>query len=163
MVVFEKCNIATRPKGAKCKSEAEIEAWMGFKYLFLTINEARFIPHKFGEDRIEKKASLNWYALNYKSRTDVPLIITRSELHFGDSIFNVGGLLDEKENAYFVENSQNRLLPYNNNIQNAITFEISLTERSLIRTVYTFLDLLKDIGGLFGALAPLCTMLVALF
>ena len=163
MVVFEKCDISKRPKGAKCKSEKEIEAWMGFKYIYLTINEARFIPHKFGKDRIEKKSSLKWYALNYSSRTDIPLVITRSELHFGDSIFNVGGILDEKENAYFVENGQNRLLPYKNNIQNAITFEISLTERSFIRTVYTFLDLLKDVGGLFGALAPLCTLLVTAF
>lgn len=125
MVVFDKCDVAKRPKGAKCKSEAEIEAWMTSKYIFVTMNEARFIPHKFGQDRIEKKSSFKWYALNYKSRTDTPLIITRSELHFGDSIFNVGGLLDEKENAYFVEPSQNRLLPYDNNIQNAITFEIS--------------------------------------
>lgn len=53
-------------------------------------------------------------------------------------------------------------MPYPNRIQNSITFELSLTEMSVIRTVYTYLDLLKDVGGLFGALAPLCTMFVTI-
>lgn len=105
MVVFEKCDITKRPKGAKCKSEAEIEAWMAYKYFAVVINEARFIQHKFGESRIEKNSKLSWHALNYNSRTDIPLIITRSELQFGDSIYNIAGLMDEKETAYFVESS----------------------------------------------------------
>ncbi len=108
---------------------------MSFTYILMLTNEARFIQYKFGENRIEKKSSLGWYALNYSSRTDVPKIITRSELTLGDSLFNVGGILDEKYSAYFVENAPPRLLPYPNKIQNAITFEMSLTERSFIRTV----------------------------
>lgn len=43
MVVFEKCDIAKRPKGAKCKSEKEIEEWMRYKYILLLENEAQFI------------------------------------------------------------------------------------------------------------------------
>ena len=65
MVVFEKCDITKRPAGSKCKSEPEIEAWMEFNYILMLTNEARFIQHKFGENRIEKKSSLGWYALNY--------------------------------------------------------------------------------------------------
>ena len=72
MVVFEKCDITKRPKGAKCKSEAEIEAWMGYKYILLKMNQARFIQHKFGSNRVEKSSSLRWYALNYNTRTDFP-------------------------------------------------------------------------------------------
>lgn len=32
----------------------------------------------------------------------------------GDSIYNVGGILDEKADAYFVENGMGRTLPYLN-------------------------------------------------
>ena len=42
-IVFEKCDIAKRPKGAKCKTEDEISAWMEGKYIALIFNEARFI------------------------------------------------------------------------------------------------------------------------
>ena len=46
-------------------------------------------------------------------------------------------------------------------MQNAVTYEMSLDGRVFIREVYTFLDLLGDIGGLFGALTPLCVFLVS--
>lgn len=92
----------------------------------------------------------------------MPKIITRSDVQLGDNIYNIAGLFDERQDAYFVEDGVPRILPYLNRFQNSITFELSLTERSIIRTVYTFLDLLKDVGGLFGALAPLCTLLVTI-
>lgn len=76
-------------------------------------------------------------------------------------MYNVAGLMDEEEKAHFVEDGSNRILPNSLPWQNSITFEMSLTERSFVRTVYTIFDLLKDVGGLFGALAPFCTMLVS--
>ena len=54
MITFEKCDISKRPPGAKCKSEAEIEAWMTFKYIVTLENEKKFISHKFGESRVDK-------------------------------------------------------------------------------------------------------------
>ena len=159
-IVFEKCDITKRPRRAKCKTEAEIDAWMQEKSLILVINEARFIQHNFGPDRVERKSSLIWHSLNNDVRTDRVMMITRSNLRLADSIYNVAGLMDEKEDAYFVEEQAPRIMTYKNRWQNCITLEMSLTERSFVRTVYTMLDLLKDVGGLFGALAPLCTMLV---
>ena len=38
---------------------------------------------------------------------------------------------------------------------NSITFELSRTRIEYTRTVYSSLDFLGDIGGLFGALGPL--------
>ena len=96
MVVFEKCDITKRPEGAKCKTEEEIEAWMAFKYILLCNNDARFIQHKFGENRVEKKSQLAWYALNYNTRVDVPKIVTRSDVQLGDNIYNIAGLFDER-------------------------------------------------------------------
>ena len=43
MVVFEKCDAKKLSPGLKCKSEAEIEQWMQFKYIVVMENEAKFI------------------------------------------------------------------------------------------------------------------------
>ena len=48
-------------------------------------------------------------------------------------------------------------------MQNAITFELSLDRTVLKRRVYGWLDLLGELGGLFGALSPLCLGLVRVF
>ena len=79
-----------------------MKAWFDYKYIALVVNEARFIQHKFGEERIEKKSKLTWHALNYNIRTDVVKLITRSELQLGDSIYNVAGLMNERENVYMI-------------------------------------------------------------
>ena len=116
MVVFEKCNNETRAlKGLEqCKSETEIAEWMVYKYIITLTNEAQFIQHKFGKDRIRRDSDITWYALNYKSRSDFVTMVTRSELVLSDSLYAIGGLMTELMNAFFVESAASRLLPYRN-------------------------------------------------
>ena len=45
-------------------------------------------------------------------------------------------------------------------MQNAITYELSLTQIGYERMVYNFLDVLRDVGGLYSSLGPLCILLV---
>ena len=117
MVVFEKCDILKRPPGQKCKSETEIEEWMAFKYIVTLENERKFISHKFGGSRIDEKSTIRLYPVNYKSRLDVVKKIYRAEVDLSDKAFNVAGLRDEHETAYFLESgNSNRLLPYKNTI-----------------------------------------------
>ena len=47
--------------------------------------------------------------------------------------------------------------------QNAVTFEVSSDRNNYFRNVYTILDLLSDVGGLFGAIQPICYGLILLF
>lgn len=68
MVVFEKCDIEKRPPGAKCKTEAQIEEWMAFKYIFTLENEIKFVQHYFDDKRIDKRSRARQYALNYNTR-----------------------------------------------------------------------------------------------
>ena len=42
-----------------------------------------------------------------------------------------------------------RILSYDNSFQNSITFELSLTRHEYTRKVYSFLDYLGEIGGIF--------------
>ena len=71
--------------------------------------------------------------------------------------------MTEYDTAYFLEEKFNRLLPYKNKFQNSITFEMSLNKRVFIRHVYTLLDMIGDLGGLFGALTPLGVIIVSIF
>jgi len=69
--------------------------------------------------------------------------------------------MTDQEQAFFVEQDASRLLPYDNLMMNAVTYEMSLDQRVFIREVFTFLDLLGDLGGLFGALTPICVFFVS--
>ena len=52
-------------------------------------------------------------------------------------------------------------MPYDNSFQNAITFEMSLTNKIYWRRVYSTLDLGSDIGGLFGLISPISLSIIA--
>ena len=102
MVVFEKCDIAKRPSGAKCKTDAQIEEWMQFKYILTLENEAKFIQHNFGKKRIEKRSQAHQYALNYSTRSDFVNVLGRELVHFSDRIINVLGVLDTEQPAFIL-------------------------------------------------------------
>ena len=56
----------------------------------------------------------------------------------------------------------NRELPYKNLFQNAVTFEMSLNQKQYFRRVYSLLDFLSDVGGLYSAVSPICMLLIVL-
>ena len=53
---------------------------MEFKYILTLRNEKRFIQHKFGKERISKRAEVHLYAIDPKLRTDNVHTITRMDL-----------------------------------------------------------------------------------
>ena len=52
-------------------------------------------------------------------------------------------------------------MPYKNTMQNAITFEMSLSRKEFSRTVYNIMDFMRDMGGLFTALGLIFGTLIA--
>ena len=48
--------------------------------------------------------------------------------------------------------TETRVLPYNNRFQNAITFEMSMNLNEYTRTVYSIMDFMSELGGLFSAI-----------
>ena len=56
-----------------------------------------------------------------------------------------------------------RLMPWRNQFQNAITFEMNLNKKKYFRSVYSFLDFLSDLGGLFGATRPIILAILTVF
>ena len=87
-------------------------------------------------------------------------MVTRASYTLNDYIFNLSNILLDLETGLDIEAKQTRTLPYKNLFQNSITYEISLTRLHYTRIVYSFLDLMKDVGGLFSAIGPLFGLVV---
>ena len=88
---------------------------MQFKYIVALENEAKFIQHKFGDQRIQEKSTIRFYPMSYNTRIDFVKKIYRSKVVLSDSILNIGGLMNEVKTAYFVESGgSTRELPYLN-------------------------------------------------
>ena len=62
-----------------------------------------------------------------------------------------------------VANGAIRLYDFDDNVQLAVTYELSRDLRIIRRSVYSILDLLGDIGGLAGALRALFSFAVIIF
>ena len=130
---------------------------MNTRYLVTLENEKRFIEHKFNQDRVVASAETKWFPLNSQSRSDYVRLITRTRMDLEDDYW---GFQSEGDKGFFTELKPTRNLPYSNKFQNAITYEVSLEQRFYYRKVYTSLDFLSEIGGIFSALSRICLVLI---
>ena len=76
---------------------------------------------------------------------------------------NVGSLLLDEVMGFDKYQAPSRILPYKNKFWNSITYEMSLSQVEFTRTVYSFLDFMRDIGGLLAALGPFFGIIVTVF
>ena len=67
----------------------------------------------------------------------------------------------DDEMGFFTTDERSREMTYSKPFQNAITIEMSFMHRDYTRGVYSTLDFLADIGGLFAALKAPFTLIVA--
>ena len=82
-------------------------------------------------------------------------MISRTKLNLSDYQWDIGNLQTDVEEGFEVDIEVSRVLPYDNRFWNAITFEVSSAQYETTRTVYTIMDLLKDVGGLFTAIGKI--------
>ena len=93
-------------------------------------------------------------------RTDYVKSIHLSDLELNDSIYDPGSVLVDREKIFNFQTEPTRFLPYKNKFHNAVTYELSDTNHVYYRSVYTFLDWLRDIGGLYGSISAFCIAIV---
>ena len=160
MVVFEKCD----PSKRTCKSEDAYVEWTKGKYILTLQNEVKFQSHVFDtKDRLISQSSTQWYSISSLLRLEYINMVQRSELEMMDVVYGIGGLFADSALGFVLEESPRRFMTYERPFQNAITFEISRNRDIYHRDVYTILDLLSEVGGFFGAIAPFCHGLVHMF
>ena len=161
LVVLEKCD--PEKKEIECKDEDVINEWLQFKYLVTLENSRRFITHQFEDDRIESRSTIHMYPVSADIRFEVVKEIQRNKIELSDYKVNIGEILKDIELGYNSEVVQSRTIPYENKMWNSIVFEMSLNRIHQHRYVYSFLDVLRDVGGLFSSLSPICGIVIAIF
>ena len=159
MIVFEKCDENKRT----CKTPTQQAEFLEGKYILTLDNIKRFIQQEFDEARIEASSVVKWQPISNNIRTDTVILIQRLDINMNDYRFNVGSLFHDKVFGFENYQAPTRTLPYKNNFLNSITMEMSLSQIEYKRTVYSFLDFLSDLGGLFGTLGPFCGIIVTVF
>ena len=80
-----------------------------------------------------------------------------------DYRISVGSIQVDQVNGFDKIVAPSRIMPYKNKMHNSITYEMSLSRVEYTRTVYSILDFLRDIGGLFSALGPFFGIIVTVF
>ena len=86
-------------------------------------------------------------------------MIYRQKLELADNYWGFDGPV--KKNGFKMERKPTRNIPYKNNFQNAVTFELDLGQTEYFRKVYTSLDFLSELGGLFSALGRLALLVIS--
>ena len=150
-IVFEKCNNDTSE--VPCKSQEEFKDWMLEKYIVTLTNEKTFQTFQFDEERVLAQSIIHWYPLSSDRRAEHVNKIQRSNIVMNDSPFNIGQY--DTDTGFVIKAEISRDLPYRNDFQNSITYEVSLKQSTYTREVFSFVELLSSIGGLYRSISAI--------
>ena len=78
---------------------------------------------------MENSLQLEWYPLSARSRSDFVNEIVRQSSDLNDSFMSLGTITLEAENGFFIQRKVSREMPYPNQFHNAVTYELSQTQR----------------------------------
>ena len=111
-------------------------------------NEQKYFNARDKSERLHKHSIISQHAISNAVRSDWVRMISITEIEYG--LIPWGINLDQESQEYFaiLEHPQ-RILPYKNNWQCAITFEYWTTLTMIERVDYGFLDWASDVGGLY--------------
>ena len=98
-----------------------------------------------------------------KQRIEYINVIERQQFNLNDSILNLGELTLKSQTGFINTQVPNRVLNFQNNMLNAVTFELSLSLDVYERQVFSLLDILSDIGGLYGSLKVIFYIVITFF
>ena len=101
--------------------------------------------------------------MNTYARTDYVNMYTRTNVEMNDHWFTLGGYFADQEKGFYSEAKPSRAMPYKNQFQNAITYEVSRTEMTYFRSVYGIMSLLSEMGGLMFFLMQACLLCLTAF
>ena len=144
MIVFDVCNKHER----QCKSDEEIEKFISTSYILVIENQMHYYHHKGtgSDEMVMKSTQYSWHSISTLIRADFTRYIKKQQLTWSWSRIGLG-LDDRTEVSYHQQNGQARHLPYDNNFQVAVTFEIDPMMQEFIRQDYTWFDWLASFGG----------------
>ena len=145
----------------RCADEKEIKEYLSNHYIFTAQNTERFDAVDYSNDFIKKEVKLDQLYLSQKAS---PRYFIDYQQHSVETSDDRLGLSSPKQTTYYaVETSKTGTIPdAYPKAYIAYWYQMSLHTVSQTRNVYTVLDWLGDIGGLFDALSLIVGALVSL-
>ena len=134
-----------------------------YSYLMLYENQEIFKHQEspLSGNSIVRKLKFNWFPISTQLRTDSVKKVTATDIQ--QSYYRFGfGFSTQKETIYQCRDAKSRILPYENNFLNSVTYEIETTRYLLIKREYSILDYFTSLGGLGSLLLGISTILNAL-
>ena len=96
-------------------------------------------------------------------RTEIANLIVTTELDLQDVLIQFGHLTEDNIDITIVKEFQTRPYEVDDDIWTSILYERDLDYHRVDREVYSILDWLGDIGGLYEAMSLICAGILYLF
>ena len=169
MVRFRTCTLVDNVANG-CKSRDEIDDWIQNKNIFILHNDYEFKANNFDEP-VQKKARYETFKIQTSGRYEYIQLIRKMKFNLSDSLWSIGLLFSDKIDGFTVVDQSGqpetlRARDCEEEDPTCIITEVNFSQDKdlykYIRNAYTILDLLRDIGGLFGALNAIFSALIFL-
>ena len=168
-VRFRSCTLVDNVANG-CKSSEEIVDWLANKNIFVLYNDYEFKANNFDEP-VQKKSKSERFKIQPSGRYEYSQFVRKMKFNLSDSLWSIGLLFSDKIDGFTVVDQSGALLALRSwdceeEEPTCIITEVKFSQDKdlykYVRNAYTILDLLRDIGGLFGALNAIFTALVFL-
>ena len=108
---------------------------------------------------MQRESLLKFFRLTPTLRTEYVAQVQRNHVVLQDSLFGFSFVEQKEEYGFSLDWQASREINYDDKLQTVVTIELSNQQTAYFRKVYTFLDLLADLGGLFSSISLLCFFL----
>ena len=128
----------------------------------MLISEQPFINHEFGPKSLPKRQKVHLFPLTPNFPSEDTFQIERTYIELDDNFLSLASFDKTIEEGFELKRLPNRLVN-DGVLDRAITFEMSLKRKFSTRQVYSFIDFLADIGGLYNSFRFLAFILLSVF
>ena len=137
--------------------------WINRKFLLVLENQIEFNKAEVESSKLKRSSRLVWNVISPQVRVDIYNKIELTRLDLQDKIGSLSQIDKELYNIFYVRPDSTRMYDFKDNVQIAVTYELSPDLHTVRRQVYSLLDYLGDLGGLAGALHGLFTVSIIIF
>ena len=138
-------------------------AFLQRKFIALQYNQAKFVRDGYFEEAVTRESLLTWIPLNSQIREQSNYKISQTFMELQDyEIIELDDLTKLEIEESFVW-KQIRSIPYEfpDAIHSAVAIELDLSLNTVERSVYTYVDLLSDVGGIQGIMVSTIALIVS--
>ena len=125
-------------------------------------NTESFKNNDYSDSKIQRVSKSIWYMVNSQYRSEYINEMQVTQLELQDSI-HLGELHEASPTISSIYRNGERPYEFFDDVHMEIVYEVNLDLRRLRRSVYSLLDWIGDVGGLFEAMSVVFGLIVAAY